>query len=515
MKKHAIASVFFHDVAEVAGRVAGLVVNVDGSARVVAVRADRELVLPAGDEAGNSETTLRISKTYFATADKKVTITWPQGSNAFSIKLTATGRQVPIVIQDVLTGKGIPGAELKVGSSDVKTDKDGMAKVVLPTASPTLKGEVTANGYVTKTVDVLVTDEYTRNVFNLTPAGKLYFLSNLSGKIDVVKTNLDGTGRETVLAGTGKEDTNTTALLASRDWKYLALLSKRDGNQGIYLINTATDQVTNIDGGNSNATFSLVGWSDDTFIYQVSRSNIQSWQSGAQTIKSYAADSGKLFSLDQTQGEGTGQTDYANSSFGTISILDGEIVYAKNWYGNNGHLTGKNVSFMSVHPDGSGKKSIKDFPIPDSAQYGYTVGTSQYESYSVYVQVPNADNTNTYYQYEDAKLTQASITDDVYNKTYPTYLISPSDKQAFWSDVRDNKNTLFIGNASGGSSKQIASLSAYTPYGWYTDNYLLVSENGSELFVMAAEPNAVPKKITDYYKPQLSYRGYGGGYGGL
>ena len=183
--------------------------------------------------------TLDIHKQYYADKVQHVTVSWPKAQKVFVVKLVATGRQVPIIIRDKISGKGIAGAELHVGSSDVKTDKDGLAKIVLPTTAsslktPTLKGTVLAAGYNTASVSVLVTDEYTHNIFEMTPSGKLYFLSNQSGKIDVVKTDLDGSAAQTVLAGTGKEDQYTTALLASRDWKYLALLSKRDGKQGIY-----------------------------------------------------------------------------------------------------------------------------------------------------------------------------------------------------------------------------------------------------------------------------------------
>ena len=75
-------------------------------------------------------------------------------------------------------------------------------------------------------------------------------------------------------------------------------------------------------------------------------------------------------------------------------------------------------------------------------------------------------------------------------------------------------NTLFIGDSSGGSGKQIATLSDYDTYGWYTDDYLLVSKNGSELYIMPVS-GGTPIKISDYNKPAQNFNGYGGGYGGL
>jgi hypothetical protein len=458
-----------------------------------------------------------ISKKYYKTTDADVFVGITKVST-LNVKAVATGRQVPITVTDYVTGKPLENAVIKASGSSTKTDKKGKAVLVLPANGTDAKATITRDSYNDNAVNVLITSrEVTTNKFTLTPTGKVYFLSNLSGKIDVVKADLDGKNRKTVLAGTGTEDTNSTSLLASRDWKYLALLSKRDGKQGVYLINSSNDEATSIDGGNANATFALVGWSGNTFVYQVNRTNVQTWQSGATVIKSYDASNGKLYTIDQTTGEGSGYYDYAGTSFSTVSILNNEVVYAKNWGGSGaGKLDGKSVSFVSVRPDGSNKKTVKEFPVPAGTQFYYSVTTSQYEPAAVYLQVYETTTTATYYEYEDGAVTQKSdVTDDTFNKAYPTYLVSPAGRQTFWSEVRDNKSALFIGNADGGSGKQIATLSDYTPYGWFTDNYLLVSKNGSELYVMPADGSKAPSKMTDYYKPQLSYRGYGGGYGGI
>ena len=62
--------------------------------------------------------------------------------------------------------------------------------------------------------------------------------------------------------------------------------------------------------------------------------------------------------------------------------------------------------------------------------------------------------------------------------------------------------------------KQIASLSGFTPYGWYGDSYILLSQNSSELYTAPADLSSSPVKITDGHKPSLAFNGSGGGYGG-
>ncbi|MGH7240680.1 MAG: TolB family protein, partial [Candidatus Saccharimonadales bacterium] len=243
---------------------------------------------------------VKISKKYYKDYDSSVFV-GIMGNPMLNVAPIATGRQVPITVTDYISGKPLEDAVITASGSSAKTDKNGAATLVLPAKGTDAKATITLSGYNDTPVSVLITSRVaTTNKFTITPTGKLYFLSNQSGNINVVKTNLDGKNRKTILAGTGKEDAYSTSLLASRDWKYLALLSKRDGNQGIYLIDTSDDKVTNIDGGNANATFTLVGWGGDTFVYETQRSNVSSWQSGAQVLKSYDAAGGKLYTLDQT-----------------------------------------------------------------------------------------------------------------------------------------------------------------------------------------------------------------------
>jgi hypothetical protein len=82
-------------------------------------------------------------------------------------------------------------------------------------------------------------------------------------------------------------------LLASRDWKYLALLSKRDGgeNAKLFLINTSNDSVATMDEG--DATFLLSGWSEHRFVYRVIRNKLADWTPKKQALKSFDAENQK------------------------------------------------------------------------------------------------------------------------------------------------------------------------------------------------------------------------------
>ena len=473
---------------------------------------------------------LSVSKKYYDGASQRVLVTLSSSKNVFKTKLTARGRQVQFKLTDKISGKPVADATVKAGDVTAKTDKNGVATVVLPGSVTTQESTVSASGYNSAKVTIDVSAALAKNTFSLTPAGKLYFLSNLSGTIDVVKTNLDGTGRQTVLAGTGSEDRYSTSLLASRDWKYLALLAKRSGdNSSVYLIDTTNgDKLSTIDEG--DADFSLVGWSGDRFVYQVNRHGVSSWQPNQQALKSFDPTTGHTLLLDQTQGTGTSGSNYAGQQFSGVYLLSDQVVYAKNWQANNGTyggnvLGGKSAELDTIGADGSGHKVVKSF-APDSSVdttvFGYqylNLNTRLYEPDSLYLLFDAHAGGQAFtavYEYEGGKVaaTSAVTANNFYDTPYPTYLLSPSGDQTFWADQRDGKNLLNIGDPDGKSPKQLGSLTDYNPYGWFTGNYLLVSKSSSELYIMPVS-GGTPYKITDYYKPAINYQGYGGGYGGL
>lgn len=461
-----------------------------------------------------------LTKKYYKDKTAKVLVPILIKKDAPAIQLTATGRQVKIRVANVISQQPLSNVDIKVADISAKTDKSGSATVVLPVGTKEQKARLSLKDYIDASVSVKISDgKIQENKFSLTPAGRIYFLSKLSGKIDVIKTNLDGTDRKTVLPGTGNEQDQGTVLLASRDWKYLALLSRRAGNSAaLYLIDTSNDNLSTIDEG--SADFSLNGWAGDNFIYTVTRNNVQLWQANRQALKSFNAPTKKLTILEQTTASGSGQSDYLSELIGAVYAYNDQIFFIKNWtasYTKPESIAGKQATFNSVKSDGSAKKAIRSF--------GMAAGTTAIDvTLEQRVESPNSIDLkfsdgakDNFYVYANGQVKDQPNTtaDAFYSAAYPTYLQSPSGELTFWSDERDGKNTLFTGDPSGQAAKQIASLSDYKPYGWYSDNYLLVSKNSSELYIMPKGGSRQPVKISDYHKPALTYSGYGGGYGGL
>lgn len=466
------------------------------------------LRLPVG------ERDFTISKRYYRSTDFRMLVPAFKNDVNEDVKIQATGRQVPVAVVNKLSGKPLENVTLEAAGTEVKTDKDGKALLVVPADKPAQEVAMTNGGFNELKATLTVTEQAVpQNNFAMTPTGKVYFLSKQSGKIDVVKTDLDGANRQTVVAGTGREDEGGTVMLASRDWKYLALLSRRESDRAkLYLIETASDKITVIDEG--NVTFGMIGWSDDSFVYNVTRQERKEWQPGRLALKSYKVAGAKLTTLDQNEAEGD-QSNYKSSWMNSLTLIGDKLVYVINWnYSGWGQsLEGKNIAIRSVSVNGQNKKDLKTLP----AHQHYMYDAKLYAPGELYYMYTTSGKLNTYdfLEYENGvvKPVEGDF-DNFANKPYPTFLESPDKKRTFWSEQRDGKETFFVGNAAGEDAKQVASLPEHFVYGWYTDGYLLVSKKGSELFIMPVD-GSKQSKIADYHKPNYSFRGYGGGYGGL
>jgi hypothetical protein len=517
--RYAIASLFWKQDITVVVKdsqtkqpVSSALVTFNGVSKSTDNKGTAKLHVPVG--AGE----LSVTKLYYKTTKQTITATLNK-PKPFEVVVEATGRPVPLTVINKISGKPLENAVVKAEKTQAKTDKNGQVTMVLPADKTEVDATISGQGYNDLAVKIKVTSsEDSSNKFSITPAGKLYYLSNASGKLDVVKSDLDGANRQTVVAGTGKEDKNNTVLLASRDWKYIALYSKRDGgdNPKIFLLETDTDKLSNMDEG--DATFGLVGWSGDRFIYSVTRNNIKEWQPKRQALKSFQASTKKITLLEETYAEGD-QSNYSGEFLGPAYILNQEVVYVKNWSFNwsNTLPAGKPSTFNSVKSDGSQKKIIK----------GYVVASGKFQNIDarpgdfgeVYVRYYNDDQTKQLYdEYENGKIASSKITTDEFYGFYPNYIVSPTDKRTLWADFRDGKNVMFVGDESGENGKQIGASEDYNSYGWYTDDYVLVTKKGSEMHIMPAAGLDggldASLKISDYYKPNYLLRGYGYGYGG-
>ena len=476
--------------------VAGHTVQTDANGRVVVkVAVGQQIVY--------------VTKQYYADQNLKSFVGF-KNNKPLSIALAATGRQVPITVRNILNGKPVAGAEISVSGTSAKTDKNGTATIVLPTKTKSIGGKIAAAGLNTSTVTIEITSAaVASNTFKLTPAGKIYFLSNEAGTLDVVKTNLDGTSRQTVLKGTGKEDVNTTVLLAAHDWQYAVLKAQRDSSQAaLYLIDTSNDKLVEFDSGDAN--FTPIGWTGHNFIYDAVRNNVATTQNGHELLKSYDAERGQLNQLDDTKVDGSG-TSYAYQGFYNFSILGNLVLYNMQWFSAGGaDIAAKTDSIRGVQSNGQNKKDYQTIP---AAGLGYIQAAVASPS-NVYYSVFNyADSKTTFYEFEDTAVkATTSVNQSSFNKIYPSFVPSPSGKRTLWSERRDGKNVVLVGDGNAANPQTLTTLAGYTAYGWYSEDYILVVKGDNQIYISSSNGSGTPLKVADYFKPpqSLTPTGYGG-----
>ncbi|MGA3150511.1 MAG: hypothetical protein ABSD10_02790 [Candidatus Saccharimonadales bacterium] len=439
---------------------------------------------------------LQITKKYYQSKQVSVLVPILNQKSTPDIPVVATGRQVKIKITNLISGKVLADATIEVADTTSKTGSDGTATIVVPANASSQKATLNLSGYNNASVTLKTSSQkIEENDFKLTPAGKIYFLSKRTGSLDVMKANLDGSDAQTVVAATGNEEAGNTFLLQSPDGQYVALVSKRtttDAMPQLYVLAAADDKLLQADSG--NAIFNMIGWIGDSLIYTVARQDLPDWQQGLNKLKSYDATTGRTTLLDQSAGSDA--TTNANENYNTVVLSGNDVVYGKTWSSGSSDptvLNSKQDSLQIISVDGQNHQSVGTYPANDIVQF------VQHSPVGVYIMDESADMTiTTYFDYivgsTPKQVTLSS--NQLYASSY-TYLFSPSGNQTFWSEPRDGKLAVILGDASGSSPKTILNLSDYSTYGWYTDNYLLVSKGGSELYIMDTHGDT-PLKVTDY-----------------
>ena len=449
---------------------------------------------------------MTIDKKYYEQARTSVLVPIFSDVKDATRSLKATGRTISVSVKQTLTKQALPGVEVKLGDATAATDISGVAQVVVSVDAGTLNGTVTLDSYnaATFTVDTKKNDDQSVEI-SMVPVGSLYYLSKATGTINLMKSNLDGSGASIAVQGTGKEFDRETMILATNDWRYIVLQANRDGKTKLYLVDTKDNSLTRID--DDDASYAPVGWIDRTFVYQVSR-NRAAWQSGQSAIKLYAADSRKLTTLEESQASGSSYYDYT-AQYTTMPIINnGVIEYGRYWSASyTGSLSDKKSQILSADIRGV-KHVLKEFPGTSSV--GYLVASSLDNAFvSVY---DSTAGKSTVYQVTGGKVSQATIDDTTLgNTSYPTRHRSATGAKTAWHEARDGKYYVFVGDSAGGNGKQLT-LVDYRVYGWFGDNYLLLTKNGSELYIYpVGVDGAEVHKVTDYHKPAVDYMGMGYG----
>ena len=446
--------------------------------------------LPVGQK------TLTITKKHYRGTNYSYLVPIMDQKTKPRVSLTATGRQVSVKVHNFVNQKPLSGVSIKADDAEATTDEDGNALLVLPAQAKEQEAQLSLKGFNQSTVTLSVTEEDNneRNVFKLVPAGKVYFMSKRTGKLDLMKSNLDGSEATVVLAGTGHEQEYKTSLSPSPDWKYVALVTRRSPNDAtpqLYMINTEDDKLTNVDNGNSE--FYLYGWSSGNLIYEVTRNDVPIWQQGKNKLKSYDAANSRLTMLDQSAG--SDETLNAGESYIGVGITGDTVVFAKSWYGHYyaSDLSGKQHSLHTISASGANHKTVSTY---DAVKYSIHLrqpGPSQY-----YLSQTSENEPRVYYEFSPGGQPKTiNIDEDKFYDSMPTYIFSAAGKKVAWSEPRDGKEAIIVSDSRGQNSTVVANLEDHSIFSWFGDSYLVLSKKSNELYVMDAA-GGDPVRITSY-----------------
>ena len=163
-----------------------------------------------------------------------------------------------------------------------------------------------------------------------------------------------------------------------------------------------------------------------------------------------------------------------------------------------------------MQPNGQAKQTVAKYAAEDNVQY------AQYSPTGIYIG-DNPDSQTKYYDYQigNAGATSISLTAQQFSKDYSYYYYSPDGQKTMWSEVRDGKHTVLVGDQQGANAKPVVDLSTLDAYGWYDNDHVLLSKDNNELYIVSAS-GGTPFKVTDYESSNSpGFESYGsGGRGG-
>ena len=106
------------------------------------------------------------------------------------------------------------------------------------------------------------------------------------------------------------------------------------------------------------------------------------------------------------------------------------------------------------------------------------------------------------YQYLGGTLAEVNMTTEQLLRAAPQYHAGPTGLY-LWDESVNGAYQSYVADADLKSRRAVGPAGDFRAYGWYGDDYVLLSRNDSELYIMplTADGQAAPQKITDYHRP--------------
>lgn len=403
------------------------------------------------------------------------------------------GSEVQLSVVNKITQAPVENALISADNTESMTNSQGVAIMNLPPSQTPLNASINVDNY--NLASVLINTQ-TKNTYSLIPSGKVYYLTNSLpdslGTWTLVKSNLDGTDQQVIVAGGKTAAPSNIHILNSGSSDFIALFMPDTTNTPtLYVYNTTNGNLATVDQGSIDD--SLDGWTPDNILVYTS-TYLQTTKSVVNSLALRAYNASKPnsqpYNLDTINPIGTGSQEVYSS---VVVLADDNVEYSKHLVGSmlpNDGNPATISSILATNTSGLGSDPLRDlnysdvYPNPPqivmtsttSVDLGFTnSSTGKVSYYSVSKGAANPISGSAVVSlFKNPPLTSA-------------YFASPDGNSQMWSKVSGKNTTIYIGNKTGTSGSAIASLdSSYTPYGWWTNNYILLTKSGGGVYIMPA-----------------------------
>ena len=450
--------------------ISGATVDIGGHNIISNANGQVDFKLPIG------QYNIRVTKKYYDSYQSNI-LFGLSSNKKLDLYLHAYGRQFSFKFLNSITDQPISGASISYNNIKSTSNNSGIAYLVLPSQATSYNLTISGNGYNSRSTILKYSGQNMTASYRLTPSGRVYFLSQSQGTINVVSSNLDGTNQKVLIPGTSSEQASNTFLLASKDWKYLILEANMNGSGvGLYIIDTSTGKINEFDF--SNSTFNLIGWTNnDQFIYNETNNSNTYSQSGNEQLKSYDAINQTLSTIAQNQVSGSG-TSYAYQTFSNFNIIDNSLIYSVNWNNYNGYnLNSLSNTITQALFNGTGSNNLLSL---NAENLSFNI-INRPQPNILYISVINSQTYQTsYYLYSNGNVSlDTSINANNFNQVLRNYIFSLSGNNVIWNVQQNNHPVIFYSNQNSSNQKQLLIPSGYSVNSWYNDNYILVTSNNN------------------------------------
>lgn len=421
-------------------------------------------------------------------------------------------RSIQGEIVDKIDGRVLSGLKVKLGNQEVSADKAGKFQFNQVTPGQYDLILSTKNYHSHKQTVNLGEKDLSLETIQLTPAGRILFVSNRDGNRAVYTANLDGSNLGKLWEN--QKDSDDYSLYLSEDKSIIVFYSNRDQQKDAYgnisgkLYFTPADSINikkiSDDLGVSNIEFFP---NSQALIYTTSHYDNNVSRSLA-TLKKYEFNNQKLTKLIdnydfEARETGAGRPNLYLSEVAVSPDSNWIVFYASTYtYTANGQPFRPSGIYI-LYQDGSGLRSLVERSSVYNLKFSEDGGSLIYDAYT------NEGTKRFQYYIQSGKEKEierkdSSVLSAVYgpDESFPAEVKSPDGTRIAFRDFRDGKTDLFVKDQDGKNERRLTNLGGVNRIFWVQNRYLVFSvqrESESAAYIVGLTEKAQPLKIADIH----------------